>query len=253
MSRTLLIVLFALLLPIRAAAAELTVFAAASLTDVLASLVDAWPGSARMQVRIATAASSTLARQIEAGAPADLFLSADRQWMDHLDAAGLLAPATRRVLAGNTLVIIAAEAAAIPAGTATTVLDALPTGERIAIGDPAHVPAGRYAYRALDALGRSELLHTRAALAADVRAALALVDRGEAPLGIVYATDVALSTRIRRVATLPPDQSHPVEYPAARLRDARHPSAADALLAFLSSESARTIWQRSGFSTPEAP
>jgi molybdate transport system substrate-binding protein len=133
------------------------------------------------------------------------------------------------------------------------VLDALPTGERIAIGDPAHVPAGRYAYRALDALGRSELLHTRAALAADVRAALALVDRGEAPLGIVYATDVALSTRIRRVATLPPDQSHPVEYPAARLRDARHPSAADALLAFLSSESARTIWQRSGFSTPEAP
>ena len=97
----------------------MTVFAAASLTDVLTMLVDAWPGSAGTQVRIATASSSTLARQIEAGAPADLFLSADRLWMDHLDAAGLLAPATGRVLAGNALVIIAAETASIPAGAAT--------------------------------------------------------------------------------------------------------------------------------------
>ncbi len=248
-----LVCLLALLLPLRAAAGGLTVFAAASLTDVLTTLVDAWPESAGTQVRIATASSSTLARQIEAGAPADLFLSADRLWMDHLDAAGLLAPATGRVLAGNALVIIAAETAPIPAGAATAVLAALPGGERIAIGDPAHVPAGRYAAEALNALGRCDLLHAHAALAADVRAALALVDRGEAPLGIVYATDVELSTRVRRVATLPAESHRPVEYPAARLRDARNPVAADALLAFLSSDRARTIWRRSGFSTPEAP
>jgi len=253
MSRTLLICLLTLLLPVRAAAAELTVFAAASLTDVLEKLIDAWPGAETVQVRVATAASSTLARQIEQGAPADLFLSADQQWMDHLDASGLLASSTRRLLAGNELVLVASRASGIAPGAAGDVIDALPTGARIAIGDPAHVPAGRYAAEALEALDRSELLYTRAALASDVRAALALVDRGEAPLGIVYATDVALSTKVERVATLPSDTHRPVVYPAARVRDARDPEVADELLAFLASDRARTIWLAAGFSMVGAP
>lgn len=244
-----LVVFLTLLLaaPVRA---DVTVFAAASLADVLGELTSTWSAGSGEPVRLSLAASSTLARQIEQGARADLFLSANLAWMDHLQRAGLLDDASRRVLARGRLVLVAPSDSPVAAGDAAALLRALPAGERVALGDPTHVPAGIYARAALETLGLGTIAAQRSAHAADVRSALALVARGEAALGVVYETDAALTDRVRVVATFPADSHPAIVYPAARLADAPEAGAADALLAWLGSGEARTIWHRYGFVDP---
>ena len=229
---------------------EVTVFAAASLAEVLGELTGTWSAQTGEPVRLSVAASSTLARQLEQGAPADLFLSANLAWMDRLEAAQRIVPATRRILARNRLVLVAPRGSAPPAADVRAALRSLAPGERIALGDPAHVPAGIYARRALEHLGLGTWVEARAAHAADVRSALALVARGEAPLGVVYATDTRVSDRVRRVATFPESSHPPIVYPGARLAAARAPAAAAALLAWLASDRARAVWRRHGFADP---
>ncbi|MGE0876848.1 MAG: molybdate ABC transporter substrate-binding protein [Burkholderiales bacterium] len=234
---------FALLASVAAAQAQpFIVFAAASLKnamDEVAALSPAKPA-------VAYAASSALARQIESGAPAQVFISADLAWMDYLDARKLLKAGTRRNLLGNTLALVA------PAGNTVTAvirpgfaLASLLGGGRLALGDPRHVPAGRYARTALEKLGVWDSVSARLAPAENVRVALALVARGEAPLGIVYSSDAASEPRVRVVATFPGDSLAPIVYPAALT--ARATGDAAAFLAMLASPPAREVFERHGF------
>jgi molybdate transport system substrate-binding protein len=233
-------------------AAPITVFAAASLQDALRALEPAWRAAApgNLPLRFSFAASSTLARQIEQGAPADLFMSADEPWMDYVQHRNLIMNGTRVSPLGNALVLVApADAAQSVTLTRTTDLAALlgPQG-RIATGDPAHVPVGRYAQAALTWMGQWNALSPRLARADNVRAALLLVERGEAPFGIVYATDAAASRAVRVVGTFPADSHPPITYSFAQMRRAEGNAQARALLAFLTGPEARPIWQRFGFS-----
>jgi molybdate transport system substrate-binding protein len=191
------------------------VFAAASLTDAVTEIAGRAGDATRTPVRTSFAASSTLAAQITAGAPADVFLSADTTWMDALAARGLVAPATRVEPITNHLVLIAPRDPPVARFEPTApgaILRALGPGGRLAVGDPDFVPAGRYARRALERLGLWTELAPRLARALDVRAALALVARGETPLGVVYATDAAISDEVRVVAPLPSAPDAPIRY-----------------------------------------
>jgi molybdate transport system substrate-binding protein len=227
----------------------ITVFAAASLTDALRDLGNQWAARGNPAPRFSFAASSALARQIEQGAPADLFMSADEAWANYLQERNLLANATRSSPLGNALVLIAPADAARPVTLARgTDLAALlgPYG-RIATGDPAHVPVGRYAQAALTWMGQWDAIAPRLARADNVRAALLLVERGEAPFGIVYATDAAASRSVRVVATFPAESHEPITYPFALTRRADGNAQARALLAFLTGAEATATWQRFGF------
>jgi molybdate transport system substrate-binding protein len=233
------------------AAGPVTVFAAASTTDavqaVLAAFRKAHPDTA---VRASFAASSTLAKQIARGAPADLYLSANTDWMDFLEKQGRIDPDSRIDLLGNRLVLIVPAGADAPDG-----LDALPEalGERrLAIGDPAHVPAGIYAKQALEALDLWAAVRSRSAYASDVRAALALVGRGEAAAGIVYATDARVSDDVRTVTTLPADSHARIAYPLARAKGADGPGV-DALYVFFKAPEARAIFRDHGFTVSDLP
>jgi molybdate transport system substrate-binding protein len=225
-----------------------TVFAAASLTDALRALGQDWAARGNPAPRFSFAASSALARQIGQGAPADLFLSADEAWMDYLRDRNLIEDDTRQSPIGNALVLVA------PAGLARQValgrgvdLLALAAGGRIAVGDPAHVPAGRYAQAALDWLGQWQAVAPRLARAENVRAALLLVERGEAPLGIVYATDAAAARGVTVIGTFPAESHPPITYPFAVTRRAAANLQARALHAFLTGSEAAATWQRFGF------
>jgi len=254
MRRRLLPALAALLLPaaiLPARAQEsVTVFAAASLTDALRELGAQWAARGHPGPRFSFAASSALARQIEQGAPADLFMSADEAWANYLQERNLLANATRSSPIGNALVLIApanvAQPLTLARGTDLAVL--LGPQGRIATGDPAHVPVGRYAQAALTWMGQWPALAPRLARADNVRAALLLVERGEAPLGIVYATDAAASAGVRVIGTFPAGSHEPITYPFAVTRRAEANARARALLAFLTSAEAAPTWQRFGFS-----
>jgi molybdate transport system substrate-binding protein len=258
MRRKLLAVLatFALLgLPPCGARAEqaVTVFAAASLTDALRDLGGQWAARGNPAPRFSFAASSALARQIEQGAPADLFMSADEAWANYLQERNLLVEATRTSPLGNALVLISPTGAARPVALARgTDLAALlgPQG-RIATGDPAHVPVGRYAQAALTWMGQWDVLSPRLARADNVRAALLLVERGEAPFGIVYSTDAASSPGVRVVGTFPAASHEPITYPFALTRRAEGNAYARALLAFLVGAEAAPTWQRFGFTRPQ--
>lgn len=226
-----------------------TVFAAASLTDALRELGGQWAARGQPAPRFSFAASSALARQIEQGAPADLFMSADEAWADYLQGRNLLANATRSSPLGNALVLIApadmARPVALTRGTDLAAL--LGPGGRIATGDPAHVPVGRYAQAALSWMGQWQALAPRLARADNVRAALLLVERGEAPLGIVYATDAAASAGVRVIGTFPAESHAAITYPFAVTRRAEGNTQARALLAFLTSAEIAPTWQRFGF------
>ena len=231
------------------------VFAAASLTDPLGEIARAFgaegaqPGKrpgARIPVRTSFAASSVLAKQIEAGAPADVFLSADPDWMDYLEQRKLIQPGTRADLLGNTLVLIA------PAGSAVQLtlgpgvdLTAALAGGRLATGDPDSVPVGRYAQAALTHLGIWDQVAPRLVRAENVRMALEYIARGEAPLGIVYRTDALAEKRVRLIDTFPPTSHPPIRYPVALTAGAQ-PQAA-AFEAFLQGDAARQIFVRYGF------
>lgn len=194
----------------------ITVFAAASLTNVLQDLGDAFTKDTSIPVRFSFAASSALARQIENGSRADMFFSADLEWMDYLQARNLIQAANRHDVLGNQLVLVAPLDSKIDLKIAPHfgLAAALGTG-RLATGDPDSVPVGRYAHEALANLGVWEELAPRLVRAESVRSALAFVDRGEAALGIVYATDALIDKNVRVVDVFPENSHMPIIYPAA--------------------------------------
>jgi molybdate transport system substrate-binding protein len=231
-----------------ARAETLTVFAAASLRESLDEAARAFEKASGHVVRISYAASSALAKQIEAGAPAQLFISADEEWMDYVESRKLL-KGPRVNLLVNALVLVAPAAAAPKLRIAPGFALAAALGDgRLAMADPQSVPAGKYGRAALESLGVWAQVQGRLAPAENIRATLALVARAEAPLGIVYRTDARAEPRVAVVDTFP-ESSHPaIVYPMGVLRDA--PAAADDLAAFLAAPGTRAIWRRHGFGFP---
>ena len=240
-----------LLLPaaLPAAAADngtITVFAAASLTDALTEIGKAYEAGTGHHVVFSFAASSVLARQIENSEGADMFLSADLDWMDYLDKKNLMAPGTRKTLLGNHLVLIA------PAGLKMAMkitphfdLAAALGNSRLALADPASVPAGKYGKAALTSLGVWDSVQDKLAIAENVRAALAYVARGETTLGIVYNTDALIEPRVHVVGVFPDGSHAPILYPVALTKDAK-PGAAD-FEKYLQSPAASAVFRKDGF------
>lgn len=225
---------------------ELLVFAAASMTNVLGELSGEWQKASGQKIKLSFAASSVLARQIEAGGAADVFVSADQEWMDYLATRGLIDKATRRNLVGNRLVLIAPADSKIELKVKPGFELAAALGDgRLSTGDPDTVPVGRYAKSALESLGVWQQVANKLVRAENVRAALTYVARGEAPLGIVYATDAAVDPKVRVVATFPDNTHTPITYPAAALAKAG-PDAA-AYLSYLGSAQAAPVWKKYGF------
>ena len=230
---------------------SVTVLAAASLTNAMQNVGNAYEAATGRHVVFSFAGSMILAKQIEASAGADVFISADAQSMDYLDRKNLIARATRSNVLGNRLVLIApAESkVALDIAPGFDLAGAL-QGGRLALAGPDTVPAGRYGRDALMALGVWDSVKGRLAQGEDVRAALAYVAGGEAPLGIVYATDARIEPRVRIVGTFPANTHAPILYPAALTKDAK--PAAAAFLDFVKSPSARAILEREGFTVPAA-
>ena len=229
-----------------ASAQQPLIFAAASLKNALDEVAAMSPA----KPTISYGASSALAKQIEAGAPAQVFISADLDWMDYLEQRKLLRSGTRKNILGNKLVLIA------PAGSGvkTEIAPGFPLATllrngRLATADPAHVPAGKYTKAALEKLGVWDSVSARLAPAESVRAALALVARGEAPLGTVYSTDAAVEPKVRVVATFP-DGLHPaIVYPAALTSSAPSSGSAADFLVLLASAAARNVFEKYGFTS----
>lgn len=240
-----------LLLAAGVVAADLTVFAAASLKESLDEQVRVFSANNKtVHVRVSYAGSNALARQIESGAPANLFISADEEWMDYAAQKSLIVPASRRTLVSNDLVLIAPAAAARP----MTIAPGFPlaaglAGGRLSVANPDVVPAGKYARAALTKLGVWSTVETQLARAENVRAALAFVARGEAPLGIVYRTDALAEPKVSVVGTFPTDSHPPIVYPAAIVANQATPEA-KALLDYLASNEAQAVWKRFGFAVP---
>lgn len=235
--------------PTLARAAEVTVFAAASLTNAIQDITKAYESKSKDIVRLSFAASSDLAKQIEAGAPANIFASADNRWMDYLQSHNLIINDSRTPLLGNTLVLI------VPANAPKSVvidekLDLIallgPDG-KLATGIPESVPAGVYARAALTKLGLWDKVQPRIVGAASVRAALALVERGEVAAGIVYATDAAITDKVKVAGTFPASSHEPIVYPFALVKGQDTPAAKD-FFAFLKGPEAVAIFKKYGFS-----
>jgi len=243
-----------LLLPSAARAAQpLTVFAAASLQESLTAAGAAWTAKTGAPVRFSFGASSAMARQIDQGAPADLFLSADEEWMDWLAGKGGIVPASRRRLLSNRLVLIAPASARV----ALTIAPGFPLARalgagRLAVADPTAVPAGKYAKSALIALGVWESVDDRLLPAENVRTTLAWVARGEAPFGIVYATDARAEPKVKVVGVFPASSHPPIVYPGAVTSASRN-SAATGFLGFLQGPQAAAIFKRYGFGVSGRP
>jgi molybdate transport system substrate-binding protein len=224
----------------------ITVYAAASLTNVLSALGDEYTKRTGVPVKFSFAASSLLARQIEAGAAADVFFSADTEWMDYLDQRNRLRRDTRRNVLGNRLALVAPADSRIELQIEPgfALVAALGNG-RLATGDPDSVPVGRYARGALTSLGVWNDVVDRLVRAEDVRSALAFVARGEAPLGIVYETDARTDRRIRVVALFPESSHLPITYPVALTAGAH--AEAGPFVDFLRSDVGRAAFERFGF------
>jgi molybdate transport system substrate-binding protein len=227
----------------------LLVLAAASLKNALDEIGARYAteaGGAR--VAASYAGSGVLARQMENGAPVDLFVSADREWMDHAQARKLIRPETRIDLLGNALVLVGPKGAApVAVESGFDLAGLLGPGDRLAMGEPRSVPAGRYAEQALTALGAWDKVKGRAAFAENVRAALALVSRGEAPYGIVYRSDAAADPGVAVVGAFPEDSHSPIVYSAAVAASTGRAAESAALLAWLRSPSARASFEKQGF------
>ena len=224
----------------------ITVFAAASLTNALQDLGDAFTKDTSIPVRFSFAASSALARQIENGARAEVFFSADREWMDYLQARDLIQPSTRQDVLGNQLVLIAPLSSKINLKIAPhfALAAAIGTGH-LATGDPDSVPVGRYAHESLANLGVWDQVAARLVRADSVRSALAFVDRGEAALGIVYATDALIDKNVRVVDMFPTDSHMPIIYPAALTSGAG--AAAGKFLAYIRGPAGDLAFKHYGF------
>jgi molybdate transport system substrate-binding protein len=229
------------------ASKPVVVFAAASLKTALDRIAAEWRAEAGGEVTLSFAASSALAKQIEAGAPADIFVSADIKWMDWVAERNLIDPATRKNLLFNALVLIApaGSTATLEIGEGFDLAGALGDG-RLAMGEASSVPAGLYAKAALTKLGVWDAVSSKVAGAENVRVALAYVARGEAPLGVVYATDAKSEPKVRVVGVFPADSHPPIVYPAAVTAASPNPSA-KGFLDFLSSAAAAGIFEDEGF------
>lgn len=232
------------------AAEKITVFAAASLTNALQDIAQQYKKEKQVEVVASFASSSTLARQIEAGAPADLFISADQKWMDYAVGKATIETATRVNLLTNSLVVVAPEASEQAPFTITEKTNwlALLKGGRLATGNPSHVPAGIYAKDALTKLGAWNTLEPKLAPAEDVRGALALVERGETPLGIVYGSDAVASQGVKVVATFPEDSHKKVEYPMAVVKGNQN-ATVEGFYDYLKGPEAAAVFKRYGFTT----
>ncbi|WP_336969942.1 molybdate ABC transporter substrate-binding protein [Sphingobium aromaticiconvertens] len=223
------------------------VLAAASMQESLNAAADSWVIAGHPRPILSFAASSALARQIAAGGPADLFISADEEWMDAVQRRGLLAPRSRADLVANALVLIAPKGSAMRIRIGKNMPLARSLGSsRLAMADPDSVPAGKYGKAALTMLGVWPSVANKVARAENVRAALALVERGEAPLGIVYATDARASSKVMVVGTFPAASHPPIRYPIARLARSTNPEAEE-FRRFLLSASGKAIFARFGF------
>lgn len=225
------------------------VFAAASTTNAITDICALYKDRGLGSIRTSFASSSTLAKQIAGGAPADVYLSANIKWMDYLAEKDAIEKATRFNLLGNRLVFIA------PADSSMQAIDMKPGLDlgallgrdgRLSMGDPEHVPAGMYGKKAMRTLGIWGQVTDRLAPMKDVRAALVLVERGEVPLGQVYATDAAISKKVRVVGTFPQDSHPPVVYPVAAVTGGNREAAA-AFLDFLKTPEARAVFIKYGF------
>lgn len=227
-------------------AEALLVFAAVSMSDALNEVAAQYTAQAGQRIKLSFAASSTLARQIEAGARADVFVSADIEWMDYLAARELLDTATRRDIVGNRLVLVAPSDSEVQVTLGPGVrLGAILGSGRLVTGDPDSVPVGRYARSALESLGVWNEVAPRLVRAENVRAALAFVARGEAALGIVYETDALVEKKVRIVAVFPDGTHAPITYPAAATAVAR-PNAKP-FVEFLSGPVAQATFRKHGF------
>jgi molybdate transport system substrate-binding protein len=233
-----------------ARAADLTVFAAASLTNAMKDIGVAWQKQGGAPIHFSFDSSSTLARQIDHGAPANLYASADMKWMDWVQQKKLIADDTRKTLLGNSLVLVMPHnhLQHVTISRSFNLAALLGTDGRLAVGDPAHVPAGLYAKEALTHLGLWQSVENRLASAENVRAALLLVERGETPAGIVYSTDAAVAPGVGIAGTFPADSHKPIAYPFAVTR-AGDTKEARALMTFLEGPAASAIFVKYGFKT----
>jgi len=228
--------------------ADVTVFAAASLQNALEDVARAYQRSTQRTVRFSFAASSALARQIEQGAPAAVFASADEQWMDYLQSRNLVVNDTRKSLLGNRLVLVvpAASSAKVDLKPGFDLAALLGADGRWVTGDPSNVPVGRYAQEAMTSLGVWQQAQARLVRAENVRVALAFVERGEVAAGVVYETDAAISPKVRIAGVFPAGSHKPISYPFAIVGRNDSPAARD-FLRFLDSPEAREAWRRFGF------
>jgi molybdate transport system substrate-binding protein len=231
--------------------AGLTVFAAASATSVLTEVAAAYEAERHVHVTCSFGSSAMLAKQIEQGAPADLFLSADAKWMDYLAQRQAISNASRTDLLGNALVIIAPKAKPLTVQVDPGFDFAGSFAGRLAVGDPASVPVGIYTQEAFTALGWWDTIKGRLAPAADVRAALKLVELGEMDAGVVYSTDAKASTQVIIAATIPTKYHTPIRYPVA-LTTSASPAAA-AFLVYLQGPTALAVFTAAGFTDPKSP
>lgn len=245
--------LAAFLAPLPAAAADLVIFAAASLKNALDAAAADWTEATGETTAISYAASSALAKQIEEGAPADIFLSADLDWMDYLATRNLIDPDSRRTLLGNSIVLIAtgADAPAVAIAPGFDLAGLIGDG-RLSMANVDSVPAGRYGKAALESLGVWDGVKDHLAQAENVRAALAFVALGEAPFGIVYKTDANAEDNVTVVGTFPEDSHAPILYPGAVTADSAHPQAA-AFLDYLGSPEGRGAFEAEGFTVIDPP
>ena len=226
------------------------ILAAASMQEAMTAAADAWGRRGHARPVLSFAGSSALARQIRAGAPADLFLCADEDWMRDVEQAGFVVRGSRVDVVGNRLVLVTPKRKPVRLriGRAMPIARALGNG-RLAMADPDSVPAGKYGKAALTSLGVWPSVAGKIARGDNVRAALALVERGEVPLGIVYATDARVAGCVAIVGAFPASSHPPIRYPIARLTSSRHEDA-EAFRRFLLSPSGKAIFARYGFTAP---
>ncbi|MDR2124736.1 MAG: molybdate ABC transporter substrate-binding protein [Desulfovibrio sp.] len=232
-----------------AAEAEVVVFAAASTTNAISEIAALYAAKGLGGVKTSFASSSTLAKQIEQGAPADVFLSANTEWVDYLEKKNLAAKDTRCDLLRNRIVLIAPAAGAlghIEIRPGFSLLPALGRDGRLAVGDPAHVPVGMYGKEALTNLGAWDAIKDRIAPAKDVRAGLALVEQGEAPLGLVYESDAAASGKVKIVGIFPAGSHTDVVYPVVAVAGQKVDQAKK-FIAFLKTPEAQAVFKKYGF------
>jgi molybdate transport system substrate-binding protein len=243
----LLLCLFGNFTAIAAEKGSTTVFAAASTTNAIMDIAREFARQKKGTVTHSFASSSTLAKQIANGAPADVYLSANPKWMNYLADKKMIEPGSRFDLLGNRIVLIAPKDSTLKIKIAPNFdLARILGDEKMAMGDPAHVPAGIYGKQALEKLGVWKAVAPKVARAKDVRAALALVERGEAPVGLVYATDAAISKKVKVLGVFPEDSHPPIVYPVALVKDRGTPTA-KSFIEFLTSPDAKAVFEKYGF------